>query len=206
MDIVELKGKSYASNTFILISGSDAAIFDPSASVNEISERLSSLHLRAILLTHGHFDHMLSLDELRASYRCDVYVHENDADMLKDPALNASERFGMEFATLGADTLLRDGDTIRLGNEEISVISTPGHTPGSVCYDFGDGLICGDTLFSSGYGRYDLPGGDPYKLVESINKLAQIRENPMLYPGHGRSVRLNDADIIRVVRDNNNYC
>lgn len=202
MDIIKLDGKGFASNTYILISGQDAAVVDPTAKVSEIQSRLGSLKLRYILLTHGHFDHMLSLDSLRAAFKCDVYIHEGDASMLADPSLNASEFFGMDFASLGADCLLHDGDTISLGKEEVKVISTPGHTPGSVCYDCGSDIICGDTLFSSGYGRYDLPGGDPRELFKSLSKLAEINTNPMMHPGHGMSVHLNDADIIRTIRNN----
>ncbi len=203
MDIIKLDGKGFASNTYILISGQDAAVVDPSAHLTEIKCNLGSLRMRYILLTHGHFDHILSLDSLRAAFRCEVYVHQEDAKMLKDPSLNASEFFGMDFASLGADRFLRDGDLISLGKEEIKVISTPGHTPGSVCYDCGSDIICGDTLFSSGYGRYDLPEGDPRKLFDSLSNLARINTNPMIHPGHGSSVRLNDADIIRTIRNNN---
>lgn len=200
MDIIKLKGVSYASNTYVLISGSDAAVVDPSVDIQAIKNALGSAKLRYILLTHCHFDHILKLDSLRAETRAEVCIHKNDAEMLKDPELNGSEFFGLEFASLGADRLLEDGEIIHLGSETIEVISTPGHTPGSVCYDCGDILVCGDTLFTSGYGRYDLPGGDPNELFNSLNKLAKRNDNPMIYPGHGASCALSDADIIRAIR------
>jgi glyoxylase-like metal-dependent hydrolase (beta-lactamase superfamily II) len=95
---------------------------------------------------------------------------------------------------------MSDGDKVRLGDDEITVLSTPGHTSGSVCYHYGDILICGDTLFSSGYGRYDLPTGDPKVLFNSLKLLAAMQGNPVIYPGHGTSCRLSDALVIKELR------
>lgn len=203
MDIIKLNGVSYASNTYVLISGADAAVVDPSVDIQDIKKALGSSKLRYILLTHCHFDHILKLDSLRAETRAEVCIHKNDAEMLKDPELNGSEFFGLEFASLGADRLLEDGEIIALGKEKIEVISTPGHTPGSVCYDCGNILVCGDTLFTSGYGRYDLPGGDPRALYNSLHKLASRNDDPTIYPGHGASCALSDADVIRAIRHQN---
>lgn len=200
MDIIKLNGVSYASNTYVLISGADAAVVDPSVDIQDIKMALGSSKLRYILLTHCHFDHILKLDSLRAETRAEVCIHADDAEMLKDPELNGSEFFGLEFASLGADRLLEDGEIIALGKEKIEVISTPGHTPGSVCYDCGNILVCGDTLFTSGYGRYDLPGGDPRALYNSLHKLASRNDDPTIYPGHGASCALSDADVIRAIR------
>lgn len=200
MDIIKLNGLSYASNTYVLISGADAAVVDPSADIRDIKNALGEAKLRYILLTHCHFDHILKLDSLRAETRAEVCIHKADADMMKDPELNGSAFFGLDLASLGADRILEDGETIPLGKATIEVISTPGHTPGSVCYECGYDLICGDTLFSSGYGRYDLPGGDGNVLFASLKKLADRRDDPMIHPGHGASCALSDADIIRAIR------
>ena len=200
MDIIKLNGLSYASNTYVLISGADAAVVDPSADIKDIKNAIGKAKLRYILLTHCHFDHILKLDSLRAELRAEVCIHKADAQMMKDPELNGSAFFGLDFASLGADRILDDGETIPLGKETIEVISTPGHTPGSVCYDCGNDLICGDTLFTSGYGRYDLPGGDGNALFASLKKLADRRDDPMIHPGHGASCALSDADIIRAIR------
>jgi glyoxylase-like metal-dependent hydrolase (beta-lactamase superfamily II) len=200
MDIIKLKGVSYASNTYVLISGNDAAVVDPSADIKDIKSALGNAKLRYILLTHCHFDHILKLDLLRAQTHTEVCIHSADAEMLTDPELNGSEFFGLEFASLGADRVLENGEALPLGKESIEVISTPGHTPGSVCYDCGDKLVCGDTLFTSGYGRYDLPGGDAATLFKSLKKLSERRDDPMIYPGHGASCALSDADVIRAIR------
>ena len=203
MDIIKLNGLSYASNTYVLISEGDAAVVDPSADIKDIKSAIGEAKLRYILLTHCHFDHILKLDSLRAETRAEVCIHKADADMMKDPALNGSEFFGLDFASLGADRILDNGEIIPLGKETIEIISTPGHTPGSVCYDCGNDLICGDTLFTSGYGRYDLPGGDGNILFASLKMLADRRDNPMIHPGHGASCALSDADVIRAIRYTN---
>ena len=201
MDIIRLKGVSYASNCYVITSGGDGAVVDPSVDIGEIKKTLGGAKLRYILLTHGHFDHILKLDSLRCETRAEVCIHEKDTEMLTDPELNASEFFGLEFASLGADRELCGGDILPLGRESIEVIHTPGHTPGSVCFDCGSDIICGDTLFKSGYGRYDLPGGDPRVLFASLKALANRRDDPMIHPGHGDSCRLSNAAIIRSIRN-----
>ena len=203
MDIIKLKGLSYASNSYVIISGGDGAVVDPSVDVKEILNALNGAKLRYILLTHGHFDHILKLDALKCETKAEICIHKNDEEMLTDPELNASEFFGIDLASLSADRALNDGDILQLGREIIEVIHTPGHTPGSVCYECGNDLICGDTLFTSGYGRYDLPGGDARVLFSSLKKLADRQDNPMIHPGHGASCLLADADVIRAIRQQN---
>ena len=200
MDIIKLQGLSYASNTYVIISGNDAAVVDPSVEIKKIMSALNGAKLRYILLTHGHFDHILNLDTLKCATGAEICIHESDAKMLTDPELNASEFFGLDFVSLGADRVLRDGEALPLGRESIEIVHSPGHTPGSVCFDCGSDLVCGDTLFTSGYGRYDLPGGDAKVLFSSLKMLSDRRDNPMIHPGHGASCALSDADVIRAIR------
>lgn len=203
MQIKKLNGRGFASNTYAVISGTDAAVVDPAAEVSEILNAIYGAKLRYILLTHGHFDHILKLDSLKRETGAEICIHRADANMLGDPELNASGFFCMDFAALGADLLLEDGDELALGRDMIKVISSPGHTPGSVCFECSSGLICGDTLFASGYGRYDLPGGDPQLLFSSLAMLAARNDDPIIYPGHGTACKLSASEVISAIRNNN---
>ena len=147
-----------------------------------------------ILLTHGHFDHVFSLDGLRTATGVEACIHEEDAVMLTDGKKNAFyDFFGKERTYAPAERLLCDGEMIPLGNEEITVLHTPGHTRGSTCYLCGEILITGDTLFSEGYGRCDLWGGDMEQMRASLSRLSELDKSITIYPGHGCSARLGDA-------------
>jgi glyoxylase-like metal-dependent hydrolase (beta-lactamase superfamily II) len=203
LDIIKLNGAGFASNTYVLTSGNEAAVVDPSADLNSILNAAAERKIRYILLTHGHFDHLLSLGELEDETSAEILIHKADLAMPQDPSLNASQAFGMSMSFIAPTRGLSDGEILKLGDETIRLISTPGHTPGSACYECGDMLVCGDTLFANSYGRYDLPGGDARVLFSSLKKLAEIDSEFVIHPGHGASCDLSDADIIRVLRNNN---
>ena len=198
MEIISLSVTGFESNCFIIHNGADAFVVDPSTSEQKVLWALekNGLTLKGILLTHGHFDHILRAQELRDATGAPLYIHELDAEMLTDSIKNAFKTFtGREFTISGADVLLHDADEITLGDEKIKVIHTPGHTKGSVCYDTGDSLITGDTIFAEGFGRYDLYGGDVSALKHSIQKLTEMAktENRWIYPGHGNTSTLRQA-------------
>lgn len=198
MEIIALKSVGFSSNCFIIQSAADAFVIDPSISEKQIISELSKrdLAIKGILLTHGHFDHIWRAQELREATGAPLYVHKNDAEMLVDSKKNAFATFtGGNFTIKEADHLLDDGDVITLGDEKICVIHTPGHTRGSVCYDTGDCLITGDTLFAEGFGRCDLYGGDLNALKASLGKLFKMAEteNRWIYCGHGENSSLKTA-------------
>ena len=198
MKIVCITPESFASNCYLVISGEAALVVDPSASVYAIRRALSTHGVQpcGILLTHGHFDHMLSLDELRQAFPAlPVYIHKGDADFLTDGQKNAFSYFFREERVWQPPThLLADGDTIALGEDELRVVHTPGHTPGSICLRCGENdLITGDTLFDGGYGRYDLWGGSYEVLCDSMRRLSTLPEQLTIHPGHGGSARLGQA-------------
>ena len=204
MEIISLPTIGFASNCYIVHNGKDAFAVDPSISEKKIIKALEErgLTLAGILLTHGHFDHIWRAQELRDETGAPLYVHELDDEMLTDADKNAYRTFtGNDFTIKKADVLLRDGDVIALGNEQIKVIHTPGHTRGSVCYDTGDSLLSGDTIFAEGFGRYDLYGGDLNALKSSIRKLMKMAEaeNRWLYSGHG------DGSTLRRATENSKY-
>ena len=197
MEIYNLFPGPFGSNCYLLISGNQAAVIDPSADAEKILQK-SAEHgatLQYILLTHGHFDHICSLDTLREKTGIPAYIHVGDADMPSNSHKNAfSIFFGQERIYRVPEKTLTEGDVLPLGEEQIRVLHTPGHTEGSVCYLCGENiLITGDTLFDRGFGRYDLYGGDPYKLRNSLARLATLDRSLIIYAGHGSPTDLGDA-------------
>lgn len=196
MDIYTLLPEGFGSNCYILASGSSAAVVDPSVKASEILDFLSDkgLKLELILLTHGHFDHIESLDSLRDVTMAPACIHKDDNEMLTDGKKNAYEFFfGYGKKWRPAERLLENGDKLTLGKETVDTISTPGHSRGSICLLCGDKLITGDTIFANGFGRYDLHGGDINQLADSIASLRTLDRNLTIYPGHGDSARLGNA-------------
>lgn len=197
MKIRSISPDSFASNCYLVIEGGQAMVVDPSVSLRAIQSALDAegATLCGILLTHGHFDHILTLDELRDAYPdAPVYLHAADAELLADGEKNAFALFmGQDRTWRPADHLLTDGEIILLGDARIRVRHTPGHTRGSVCYLCGDDLITGDTLFAQGFGRYDLYGGDYASLCRSLRSLTELSPTLRIHPGHGMSATLGDA-------------
>ena len=157
MEIISLPTTGFSSNCYIIHNGKEAFVVDPSISEKTIIATLNEnkLTMKGILLTHGHFDHIWRAQELRDELNVSLYIHELDDEMLTDSSKNAYRTFtGQDFTIQKANILLKDGDAILLGEEVIKVLHTPGHTKGSVCFDTGDSLLSGDTIFSEGFGRY----------------------------------------------------
>jgi glyoxylase-like metal-dependent hydrolase (beta-lactamase superfamily II) len=156
----------------------------------------NSLRVKRILLTHGHGDHLMGLDEIRTLASDGTAIHSEDADCLTNPSKNLSAALGSSFQFKGAESTFKDGDTIVAGNMRVRVIHTPGHTKGGCCfYISGEGdalLISGDTLFARSVGRTDLPGGDEKTLLESLKKLESLPDSLSVYPGHGPSTTLGE--------------
>ena len=197
MEIYTLCPGSFGSNCYLLISQKQAAVVDPSADADVILQKVAEhgATLQYILLTHGHFDHICSLDTLREKTNVPAYIHASDANMPADAHKNAFYTFFGQTRTYQTpEKTLSDGDILMLGDEQIHVLHTPGHTEGSVCYLCGDSiLITGDTLFDRGSGRYDLYGGDPYQLRRSLQRLASLDHSLIIYAGHGCPTDLGDA-------------
>ena len=198
MTVEKLYPGAWGANCYLLVAGTHAAVVDPSANASTIRNTLQQKYgasLDYILLTHGHFDHIVSVDTLRDLTAAPLCVHKWDAEMLADSKKNAFFTFFRTDRTYRpAERLLEDGDLLTLGEETIRVISTPGHSQGSVCYlcnnEF---LITGDTLFENAYGRYDLWGGNEEALFASLSSLRELDPTLPIYPGHGESTRLGNA-------------
>lgn len=196
MRIRNLCRGGWASNCYLVSQGTDAVVIDPSSPAMEITSTLTQagLTLRGILLTHGHFDHILSLDTLRDATKAPAYLHHGDGDFPADAGKSCYLDFlGRDIRHRNAEFLLEGGEVLTFGALSFQVIHTPGHTGGCVCYRCGNALFTGDTLFAEGYGRTDLPGGSWSTLRSSLALLAEIQDELTIYPGHGLACSLAEA-------------
>ncbi|MCK5761367.1 MAG: MBL fold metallo-hydrolase [Candidatus Izimaplasma sp.] len=180
----------FAENTYIINEKAEAYIIDPGTNYKEIKEYLNKKHFTVlgILLTHGHFDHIVAVNDLVKDYGAKVYIHEKERDFLFDPNLNLSGLTYKRFTVNDKSKVITftENDKIKLGNESIRIIETPGHTKGGVCYKYKNFLFSGDTLFKGTIGRTDLPTSNTLDIQKSIKKIFKIcRDNTIVYPGHG---------------------
>ncbi len=171
-----------------------AVIIDPADLPKRIIEVLTELEVipEAVLLTHGHFDHMMAADALRKEYHIPVCVMAEEAELLADPALNASAMFTEPYGTT-ADELLKDGQKLSYLDGAFTVLATPGHTAGCACYyNEEEGLVfSGDTLFMRSVGRTDLPTARPAAIFSSIkDKLFVLPEDTLVLSGHGEETTI----------------
>lgn len=171
-----------------------AAVVDPGDEVERVLERLGNLGLKvsAIILTHGHADHIGGVGQLKKATNAPVLIHALDSDMLTNPAKNLSAWIGEQLEFKPADRLLEDKDIIQVGKLTLEVLHTPGHTPGGICLLSGEHVFTGDTLFAQSIGRSDFPGGSHTTLINSIKtKLLILPEDTKVYPGHGPSTTVS---------------
>ena len=178
-------------NVYFLINREtgEGIVVDPADDARYIAEqsRLRGYALKAILLTHGHFDHFYAAEELRGLTGAPIYAYQDEAQVLADPFLNRSKVWA-QARTLRADHLFRDGEECELAGMSFRVLHTPGHTAGSCCYYFeSEGvLIAGDTLFYESYGRTDLGTGSSSAIIRSLREvLFRLPPQTKVYPGHG---------------------
>jgi len=178
-----------ASNCYIVgdEATKEGVIIDPADEAGEILQGIKELGLtvRLIALTHGHPDHIAALKEVKEATGAEIAVHTAEAEYHQQQAMALA--FGFHCPTPPPpDRLLKDGDSIDIGELHFAVIHTPGHTPGGICL-YGHGvLFSGDTLFNYGIGRYDLPGGDYAQLMNSLKTtLMALPDETIVYPGHG---------------------
>jgi hydroxyacylglutathione hydrolase len=169
----------------------EAIVIDPGKPVDQVYSTVfeNNLKLVGIILTHGHYDHIVGVSELKSKIDAPVYVHSGDAAMLANPMLNLSQLFAGEII-LKPDRLLSEGDALCVGNFILTVRHTPGHTPGGICLLGDDLLFSGDTLFAGSIGRADLPGGDEKVLLHSVRSLLSVSDQTRVFPGHGPETRM----------------
>jgi len=183
-------------NCYFLINEDtkEVLIVDPADRAQKIIEWINSEGLKpiAILLTHGHFDHIMGVQGVKKEYGIPIYASKDEVEVLANPQINVSTMMGA-YLSMKADELFSDGDVLELAGMKLKVISTPGHTIGSVCFYMEEEkvLISGDTLFEASVGRSDFPTGSSRQLIESIKtRLFVLPDDTDVFPGHGGTTNI----------------
>jgi hydroxyacylglutathione hydrolase len=177
-------------NAYVVSDRGEACIIDPAASGGLLAAAVGDNLLKYIILTHGHIDHFAALDDVVRD-GCQVCIHRLDLQLVKSPALNGSQVMGIPQPATIPDLLLDEGTRLTLGGMELSVISTPGHTPGGISIMVDRLLFTGDTLFAGSVGRTDLYGGDSSALMRSLHRLKSLKGDYVIHPGHGPETSLS---------------
>ena len=167
----------------------ECVLIDPADNQDEISRMIdeSGCSLKGILLTHGHFDHIMAADAIRDKYGVKVYASCDEKNTLEQPHINLGEAYGLKLS-VKADVWHKDGEILKLAGFDIEALHTPGHTEGGSCYYIREigVLFSGDTLFCGSVGRTDFPGGSMSEIVRSIKeKVMVLPDDTKVYPGHG---------------------
>ena len=173
----------------------EAVVVDPADNGAFVLNKCRELQVKpvAILLTHGHFDHILAVEDICRAFSCQVYAGREEDRLLQDSSMNLSTMMGTERTIVCADVLVKEKDELSLAGFKWNVLETPGHTAGSVCYYIPSEqvLFSGDTLFAGSLGRTDLPTGDQKAIVSSIReKLLPLPEETKVFPGHGEGTTI----------------
>lgn len=202
MKIYTLPTGALQANCYIMLDETtgEAAVIDPGA----YDERLAALlkneeikKIKYILLTHGHFDHIMGVAELKKAIGAPVAIHEADSLCLEDEdksLASSSDKQGGQVP-IKADIILKEGDELAVGEITVKVMHTPGHTEGSVCYICGEAIFSGDTLFCRTIGRTDLPGGSRESIEQSCQRLAELPGDYSVFPGHNRATTLSEERV-----------
>ena len=190
MEIYNIVVGMVATNCYLIknTETKEMIIVDPADQAARIIQQVTELEGEpvAVLLTHGHFDHILAVDAIRRQYLIKAYAHEMEEDVLDNPMLNLSANWSHAYST-HADKLVKEGDVLNIAGFRIKVYHTPGHTHGSCCYYFENEkvLISGDTIFHGSFGRTDFPTSSPRDMAASVRRMLEILpDETVVYPGH----------------------
>lgn len=164
-----------------------SALVDCTDDSKEMRDFIDSAKLEYILLTHGHFDHIGGVAAISRDYGAKVVISAQDASMLSSGKASLSAFFGIKQDKITPDLTVSEGSSLMLGETQIKVLATPGHTKGGVCYLLKDCIFTGDTLFFCSCGRTDFPGGSSKEIMQSLKRLATLEDSLKVYPGHDRT-------------------
>ncbi len=194
IDIKKFVLGSFQTNCYIVYKDNNAIVIDPGDDAKKIKKFLleNQLNLLAILLTHGHCDHIGAVDMLYQEYKCEIYLHEEDHIYLTNPKYNLSTMLSLPLII--HSPVKKAPNNIQIGQFNISFIHLPGHTPGSCMIEFVDeGIIfSGDVLFKGSIGRYDFPLSSKHDTCMTIKRLYDYDHDAIVYPGHGESTSINN--------------
>ena len=186
----------FTTNTYIVTDeeSGETAVVDPSLPEESLMEKLNGKNVKYVLLTHGHFDHTCGAKMIKENTGAKVVIHKEDDEMLHDISKNEFEEncIGSNFPEVYADINSEDGTELMLGNTKITVMHTPGHTKGGVCYLFNEDrvMFSGDTLFRLTAGRADLYGGNGREELRSLVRIRELEGDYKVYPGHDADTTL----------------
>ena len=191
---------AFFTNTYLVIEGQKCVIVDPGLGFDSYAQEIkSSYEIMAILITHGHMDHIDSI----GLFSCPIYINKDEEKFLVDDTLSLYKIYGKK-RTFDVNSLdihyFNDGGIINIGDMSFKVITTPGHTKGSSCFLYKNCLFSGDTLFQCSMGRTDFPTGSEKDMRASLRKIVnEVNDNVVVYPGHG------EKTTIKFERQNNPY-
>ncbi|MDO5439130.1 MAG: MBL fold metallo-hydrolase [Erysipelotrichaceae bacterium] len=185
MEITKIICGPMPTNMYLLEEDGKVVIIDAEARIEKIRPLLEGKELLAILLTHGHFDHIKGVDELVKEYDVPVYLHPGDKELATSKAVFQENLHLFGFSAIIKSPIreLSEGE-LKIGPFCFDVLYTPGHTEGSVCFRIGNDLFSGDTLFRRSIGRTDLEGGDMRKMKDSLRRIRELDPQLVVHPGH----------------------
>lgn len=201
MKVISEKFGSMDNNCCLIIDEktNQSALVDCNEFSQKMIDMIGDTDLKYILLTHGHFDHIIGVKSVKEKYGAQVVISKEDEPMLNSSKLSLAVFCNAPQNNVDADIIVKDGDEITLGETKIKVIATPGHTSGSVCYIAENCIFSGDTLFYCSCGRTDFPSGSPEQMMSSLQKLKALDGDYKVYTGH------NNLTTLDFERKNNPY-
>lgn len=181
----------------VAAEGGPAIVIDPADDPSKVLVALGGTTVAAVVLTHGHFDHLAGAAGVLESTGAPLVVHEEDAPFITSSEGTGGTLFGFDHSAPSADRTVKQGDVIEAGDISLKVLHTPGHTPGCICLYAPGHLFSGDTLFAGSVGRTDFPRGDARALRESIaSRIATLPDDTVVHPGHGPETTIGRERLV----------